>query len=168
MWHRSGSTVAQVKARCLIASSHYLNECWLLTDEVLWQSHESNFTLLALWLPFCNEYENYTFIITATSPMGFAILVRHSSYGCDDVIKWSHFPHYWPFMWGIHKSPVNSPHKGQWRRALMFSLICAWTNGWVNTRDAGDLRHHRTHYDVTVMETALKYLQDTVVVDCET
>ena len=42
----------------------------------------------------------------------------------DDVIKWKHFPRYWPFVRGIHRSPVNSPHKGQWRRALMFTLIC--------------------------------------------
>ena len=42
----------------------------------------------------------------------------------DDVIKWKHFPRNWPFMWGIHRSPVNSPHKGQWRGALMLSLIC--------------------------------------------
>ena len=69
----------------------------------------------------------------------------------DDVIKWKHFPRYWPFVWGIHRSPVNSPHKGQWRGALMFTLICARINGWVNTREAGDLRRHRTHYDVTVM-----------------
>ena len=41
-------------------------------------------------------------------------------------------------------------HKGQWRRALIFSLICAWINGWVNNRAAGDLRRHRVHYDVTV------------------
>ena len=34
-----------------------------------------------------------------------------------------HFPRYWPLMRGIHRSPVNSPHKGQWRGALMFSLI---------------------------------------------
>ena len=52
---------------------------------------------------------------------------------------------------GIHRSPVNSPHKGQWRWALMFSLICAWINCWVNNGDAGDLRRHSTHYDVTVM-----------------
>ena len=52
---------------------------------------------------------------------------------------------------GIHQSPVNSPHKGQWRGALMFSLICTWTNDWVNNRNAGDLRRHRAHYDVTVM-----------------
>ena len=44
---------------------------------------------------------------------------------------------------GIHRSPVNSLHKGQWRGALMFSLICARINGWVNNREAGDLRRHR-------------------------
>ena len=69
----------------------------------------------------------------------------------DDVIKWKHFPRYWPFVRGIHRSPVNFPHKGHWRGALMFSLICTWINGWVNNRKAGDLRHHRTHYDVTIM-----------------
>ena len=41
--------------------------------------------------------------------------------------------------------------KGQWRGALMLSLICAWINRWVNNREAGDLRHHRAHYDVIVM-----------------
>ena len=69
----------------------------------------------------------------------------------DDVIKWKHFPRYWPFVRGIHPSPVNSPHKGQWRGALMFSLICAWINDWANNRDAGDFRHHCAHYDFTVM-----------------
>ena len=63
----------------------------------------------------------------------------------DDVIKWKYFPRYWP-------------HKGQWRGALMFSLICTWTNSWANNRLAGDLRRHRDHYDVTVMEWWLAYL----------
>ena len=55
---------------------------------------------------------------------------------------WRHY--YWSFV-----------HKGQRRGALMFSLICAWINGWVNNREAGDLRRHRAHYDVivTVMST---------------
>ena len=66
----------------------------------------------------------------------------------DDAIKWKHFPRNWPFVWGIHGSPVNSPHKRQWREALMFSLICTWTSGWVNNGKAGDLRRH---CDVTVM-----------------
>ena len=69
----------------------------------------------------------------------------------DYVFKWKHFLRYWPFLRGIHRSPVNSLHKGQWRRDLMFSLICAQINGWVNNREAGDLRHHRTHYDIIVM-----------------
>ena len=69
----------------------------------------------------------------------------------DDVIKWKHFPRNWPFVRGIHRSPVNSPHKGQWRRALVFSLICVWINGWVNNRGVGDLRRHRAHFDVNVM-----------------
>ena len=57
---------------------------------------------------------------------------------------------YWPFVRGIHRSPVNS-HTGQWRGALMFSLICVWINGWVNNGEAGDLRHCLAHFDVTVM-----------------
>ena len=53
-------------------------------------------------------------------------------------------------------SPVSGEfptHKVQWRGSLMFSLISAWINGWVNNREAGDLRRHRTHYDATVMKT---------------
>ena len=60
------------------------------------------------------------------------------------------FP-YWPFVRGIHRWPVYSPHKGQWRAALMFSLICSWINGWVNNSEARDLRRRRAHYDVSVV-----------------
>ena len=69
----------------------------------------------------------------------------------DDVIKWKHFPRNWPFVREIHRSPVNFPHKSQWRGALMFSLIYAWINDWVNNREAGDFRRQRGHYDVIVM-----------------
>ena len=69
----------------------------------------------------------------------------------DDVIKWKHFPRYWSFVWGIRRSPVNSLHKCKWHGALLFSLICAWINGWVNNRESGDLGRHHAHYDVTVM-----------------
>ena len=69
----------------------------------------------------------------------------------DDVINWKHFPRYWPFVRAIHRSPVNSQHKGQWHGSLMFSLICVWINGWVNSREASDLRRYCADYDVTVM-----------------
>ena len=75
----------------------------------------------------------------------------HSKMPHDDVIKWKHLPRYWPFVRGIHRSLVNSLHKGQWRGALIFSFICVWMNDWVNNREAGDLRRHRGHYDVIVM-----------------
>ena len=92
--------------------------------------------------------------------LGESLIIRSARYQVavnmtfiehDDVIKWKHSPRYWPFVRGIHRSPVNSPHKGQWRGALMFSLIFAWINDWVNKREAGDWRHHLAHYDVTVM-----------------
>ena len=53
---------------------------------------------------------------------------------------------------GNSPAPVTSPHKGQWRGALMFSLICTRINGWVNNGEAGDLRRHHAHCDVTVMK----------------
>ena len=51
----------------------------------------------------------------------------------------------------------NSPVSGDFpaqrpvTRVLMFSLICAWINCWVNNGEAGDYRCYRTHYDVIVM-----------------
>ena len=67
----------------------------------------------------------------------------------DYVIKWKHIPRHWPFVRGIQRSPVNSPHKAQWFGDLMFSMI--WINGWINNCEAGDVRHHRAHYDVIGM-----------------
>ena len=60
-------------------------------------------------------------------------------------------------LWGesTWRSPVDSPHKGQWRGTLAFSLICACTNGWANNRDVDDFRRHRAHYDVTVMSKTM-------------
>ena len=90
---------------------------------------------------------------TLTPPIRFS---KH-----DDVIKWKHFPRYWPFVRGIHRSPVNSPQKGQWRGALMLILICTRINGWVNNREAGDLRRYRAHYDVIVMTYGLRHVWPT-------
>ena len=107
----------------LIAWNYYLNQYWYFISEVLWYSPGSNSIAAIL----------------------------HGELEHDDVIKWKNFPCYWPFVRGIHRSPVNSPHKGQWRGALMFTLICAWINGWVNNREAGDLRRYRPNYDIIVM-----------------
>ena len=127
---------------------------WHFHKHFLWQKlfyFASNFTKLywqyieidsgnALW-------QNKWQVITWTT----AKSLIYKLWSHDDSIICKHFPRYWPFVQGIHWSPVNSSHKGQWRGALMFSLICAWTNSWVNNRDAGDLRCHHAHYNVTVM-----------------
>ena len=85
-------------------------------------------------------------------------VLYHVVCGHDDVIKWKHFPRNWPFVRVIHRSPVISPHKGQWRGALMFPLICVWINDWVNNREAGDLRRYRAHSDVIVMGPKLQIM----------
>ena len=98
------------------------------------------------------------FIARSWSFLGFLYDNTTQIMSChDDVIKWKHFPHYWPFVRGIHRWPVNSPHKGQWCGALLFFFICAWMNGCVNNREAGDLRRHHSHCDVTVTQ---KYYLD--------
>ena len=53
----------------------------------------------------------------------------------------------------VGSSPVTGefPSQRPWRGALILSLLCAWINPWVNTSEAGDLRRHRAHYDVIVM-----------------
>ena len=80
----------------------------------------------------------------------------HKQYIChDDVIKWKHFPRYWPFVRRIHRSRVNSPHKGQWRGALMFPLICAWIDGCLNG-EAGDWRRHRANYDDVMLRCIIQ------------
>ena len=79
---------------------------------------------------------------------------------CEYVSWWRHqietFHALLALCAGNSPVQVNSPHKGQWRGALMFSLICVWINGWVNNHEGGDLRRHRGHYDVSVMVSAGK------------
>ena len=136
------------------------------------------------WRRHIKQSSQYATTWTKNAYVGWPICTRHSHYtskgsmlnedtSCiwsdnvapitgisinDDVIKWKHFPRYWSFVWWIHPSPLNFPHKAQWRGALMFSLICTWTKDWVNNRDAGDLRRSRALYDVIVM--SIKYVNN--------
>ena len=68
--HRSESKLAQVMACCLTATSHYLHQCWLNINEVLWHSPEGNFTENDQYSYHWYEFENYWFKITATSIRG--------------------------------------------------------------------------------------------------
>ena len=69
-------------------------------------------------------------------------------------IKWNIFRVTWP-LWGEPRGHRWIPLTRPVARSFLFSLICAWTKGWINNRYAGDLRRHRAHYDVTAMLYAL-------------
>ena len=137
-----------------------LNLKWIPLLQVTWQLPE--LSLSSSVIEACLSIETLTSIHNRKGwvwrwhdpefPRQFASRVRISGSfkWHDDVIKWKYFPRYWPFVWGIHRSQVNSPHKGQCRGAWMFSLICTWINDWVNNSEACDLRRHRAHYDVIV------------------
>ena len=118
--------------------SHYLSQCWNIVNWTLRNNLQCNFT----WKSYMKMHLKMAFV----KWQPFCLSLH------DDFIKWKHFPRYWPFVGGIHRSPVNSPLKGQRPGALMFSLICVWINGSINDREAGDLTRHHVHYDVTVMQ----------------
>ena len=131
----------------LLHGHHFCQRQLLL--KITWSYHEGNIVKKVRRTdghPASRRYRSYSRLIAAEKEN---FVVTQKKY--DDVIKLKHFPRYWPFVWGIHRSPVNSPKKSQWRGALMFSLICAWISGWVNNREAGDLRRYRGHYNVIVM-----------------
>ena len=87
----------------------------------IYRNTHTLFTLLSFLLIISSYIRAiYSQDPTLVIPGPAGVLALH-----DDVIKWKHFPRYWPLVRGIHRSPVNSPHKGQWRGALMFSLTCA-------------------------------------------
>ena len=112
---------------------------------IVWDNPQTSGEIL---LHRASKYIKF-FLVIASSKSQRLVWVHHLP--ChNDVIKWKHFPRYWRFVRGIHRWAVNSPHKGQWRGAFMFSLICAWINGWAN--NDGDLRRHLAHYDVIVMQ----------------
>ena len=130
-WLERGKYICKVCWKCAHVCSTRLAQHSLWPVLLTWIINNIQYTV---WDEITYPFQN------------FNVLAFH-----DDVIKWKHFPRNWPFVREIHRSPVNFPHKGQWRGALMFSLIYAWINDWVNNREAGDLRRQHGHYDVIVM-----------------
>ena len=102
--------------------------------------------IIIVWSKSCSFYREY-----------------HNSWNCGKIIFhtwWRHQMEAFSALLALcaGNSPVlvTSPHKGQWRGALMFSLISARINDWENNREAGDLRRYRAHYVVIVRHHELK------------
>ena len=89
------------------------------------------------------------------------VVVLSCSIGCfsyitgklfhDDVIKWKHFPRYWPFVLEFTGPRWIPLTKASDAELWCFLWSAPWINSWVNNREVGDLRRHRAHYDVIVM-----------------
>ena len=114
----------------------------------IWRQHMlRTHKMSSLSIPVQWTMRNWSTLFRYLIAMQSASFLGIETWVQEDVIKWKHFVRYWPFVRGIHRSPVNSPHKGQWRGALIFSLIYARINGWVNNGKAGDLRRYWAYYD---------------------
>ena len=99
-------------------------------------------------------------IFRVTGPITSLTVVYSTVYSDADQRKHQSFASL-AFVWGIHRSRWTPHTKASDAEFLMFSLICVWMNGWVNNREAGDLRCHRGHYDVNVMNSGQRYLHET-------
>ena len=132
----------------IIFASLQFGVCWVSVYLPFRQS--SRLTIKYLHKQSCQPWYNNTSVSAIVVVVWYAVMACSSILPLhDDVIKWNHFPRYWPFVRGIHRSPVNSPHKGQWRGALMLSLICALNKrlnkqscGWWLEAQSHSLWHH--------------------------
>ena len=109
------------------AASHYLDQWWL----VYWRIYASlGLNELTRHYEYHKSYKKCAWVCCAL----FVAFTLSVSSGC--VWSWRRhqmeaFSALLALVRRIHQSPVDSPHKGQWLRAFMFSLIWAWAKGWV-------------------------------------
>ena len=142
-WHRSRSTLVQVTACCLKTRSLTWNNgdlssigCFGIYTRAVsredlrmsirrmgWKtSHLKSFAkshrpMIKMWSWFCSLCCDCVFSSWRIHVKYFTTFYRIFY---DDVIKWTYFLRYWPFVREIHRSPVNFPHRGQWCGALVF------------------------------------------------
>ena len=129
-----------------------MKKVWELTSHEVQPEHAHS-SSFPCWTPVVRVSLNYAF------PFLYGTYPRVPCVTHDDVIKWKHFPRNWPFVRGIHRFPVNSPHKDQWRGALMFFFyLClnkrlskqSW--GWWFETLSRSLWRHRNERHVTIID----------------
>ena len=84
---------------------------------------------------------NWSLATPHSSPMS-ECWHRWVTYYCD-VMIWKHFPHYWPFVRRIHRSPANQT--GPVMRRFGFHFVLRWTRFWTSNAMTGDLRRLGAH-----------------------
>ena len=125
--------------------------------ELGWKVSSSYLSTISFKSPEANEFINHWFIDSKWHNKDTRFLANNDSANIVRVNSswWRHQMEKCSALLAIcaRNPPVTGefPSQRPARGALKFSLICTWTNVWVNNRDAGDLRPHSAHYDVTVM-----------------
>ena len=147
------SALVQVMNRHWTATTHYLTQGWPPPLMQICVTRPQWVNLLLY-----RRYSQPIYLVHVANVFDFSddqIYSQHDSPLPTTYTWWRHqmetFSALLTLCAGNSPVPVNSPHKGQWRGALMFSFICVWINDWVNNREASDLRRHISHYDVTVL-----------------
>ena len=167
-WKNSSLNLCQFGSKLYIASTltHYCHSDWLGENMVsknesnrqndewdIWAERCVSITKTHYLMNMMNELWSIYFIYGSV-PSQHDIFIQNT-YKRPPITWWRHqmetFSALLAICVGNSPVPVNSPHKGQWSGAFMFSLIWVWINAWVNNREAGDLRRRRGHYDVTLM-----------------
>ena len=130
---------------------------WNVLGNILDTWLRMKWVIMGIWRGRCH---NDNMLLRIFSHCSYRVNLQLFSSHCDSLYTchlswWRHqmetFSASLALCAGNSPVPVNSPHKGQWRGVLMFSLICVWINGWVNNRESGYLRRNRGHHDVIVM-----------------
>ena len=132
----------------MIPTLHWPTESWIRCRRI--KTHYTNCIISINHLIFSLQYNVYVFLMipfTSNNWLRWWFDLDQKTVMMNnihvDISWWRHrmetFSALLAICAGIHRFLVNSPHKGQWRGALMFSLLYVWIYGWVNSREAGDL-----------------------------
>ena len=125
---------------------HYLKQ----SDPSLRRLHkEFNGITFKIFLTFLNALQ-MTLLkkmpVRLSSTLASPKLVWGDEWWCHDMIMtWQWFPHYWPYVRGIHGSLLDSADKGPVTVTLIFPLLLAWISCWTNRRVVSAFRWHDAH-----------------------
>ena len=132
--------------------SHFLHWQWVANMDTYKHMHPSLIVAQRRHL----EHRSVSILSLSSVPPVIGHFLDQWIHFHDDVIKWKIFRVTGPLS-GEFTGHRWIPRKGP----LMFSLICAWIDGWVNNHEAGNLRRHRAYYDVIVMCAFSRYILQT-------
>ena len=155
-----GNLCTQIVCRCCVSEGLYSLSGKFSYRKISIRCDEYNNSEICAQCKRRHHYQcdhHYESLVVIISPPKLPFKSRYRAYRSHDVIKWKHFQRYWPFVRGIHRSPVNSPHKDQWRPSFdIFFDLClnkrlskqswAW---WFETPTPSLWRHcNETTWDI--------------------